>query len=248
MYCWTSSSTISRQGSFPFLPPSVSLIFSIRSSVEMSLTLGNCFWSRSLTSAGFPAKSGRSARIALAIGVGDVEVRQLLLEVAPRRGDAAPHRLLQPLVPEPEEERGAGVLRGQPLRPEDQAQQFQADAVARPRPERPGGGVEPALPLRLGREFDQQVLDVLRQLRQPARPGPVRELEVGPEVLEHLDEVALAAAEEPADPDARLLGLVQVVEVVAEDALHALRRTARRRRSWRPRSGGSASRGRSARW
>ena len=73
------------QGSFPFLPPSACLILSIMSSIEMSLTLGNCFWSSSLTSAGLAAKSGRAARIALAISVGDVQVGQFLLEVAARR-------------------------------------------------------------------------------------------------------------------------------------------------------------------
>ena len=54
-----------------------------------------------------------------------------------------------------------------------------------------------------------------RQLGQAPCLGPVRELEVGPEVLEHLDQVALAGAEEAADPDARLLRLVQIGEVGA---------------------------------
>ena len=82
--------------------------------------------------------------------------------------------------------------------------------------------MQPSLPLRLGGEFDQGVLDVRRELRQTASPRPVGELVVGPEVLEHLDEVALAAAEEPAHPDARLLRLVQVAQVVAEDSPHPL--------------------------
>ena len=85
-------------------------------------------------------------------------------------------------------------------------------------PQVAGGGVQPALALGRGREFLEEVFDAGRQLGQSPGPGTVRELEVGPEVLEHLDEMRLAGAEEPAHPDARLLGLVQVAEVGAEDA------------------------------
>ena len=74
MYCWTSSSTISRQGSLPFLVPTACLILAIISSIEMSAFSGNCFSSRSLTSPGFPAKSGPSRQDRLGDGVGDVEV------------------------------------------------------------------------------------------------------------------------------------------------------------------------------
>ena len=102
-------------------------------------------------------------------------------------------------------------------------EQFQPDAVPGPGPEVAGGGVQPAVPLGRVREFLQEVLHAGRQLGQAPGLGPVRELEVGPEVLEHLDQVRLAGAEEAADPDARLLGLVEVAEVGAEDAAQPLR-------------------------
>ena len=59
-------------------------------------------------------------------------------------------------------------------------------------------------------------------LDQAAGSGAVGELEVVPEVLEHLDEVAFSAAVEAAHPHARLLGLIEVGQVAAKDALEAL--------------------------
>ena len=64
------------------------------------------------------------------------------------------------------------------------------------------------------------VLAIAKKLKAAGKN--VVELEIGPEVLEHLDQVRLAGAEEPADPNARLLALVQVAQIGAEDANQAI--------------------------
>ena len=82
----------------------------------------------------------------------------------------------------------------------------------------PAAACSPPVALGRVRELLEEVFDAGRQPGQAPGLGAVGKLEVGPEVLEHLDEMRLAGAEEAADPDAGLLGLVQVAEVGAEDA------------------------------
>ena len=155
--------------------------------------------------------------------VADVEVGQLFLETSSGVGDELADPAFQSFIAQPHLEAGTGVVARQSDRFEEDAQQGEPDAVLGLCPQVAGGGVQPTVALGRIREFFEEVFHAGRQLGQAPGLGTVRELEVGPEVLEHLDQMRLAGAEEAADPHARLLALIQVAKVGAEDAAQPFR-------------------------
>jgi len=70
--------------------------------------------------------------------------------------------------------------------------------------------VKPALSFGRVGEFFEKVFYARRQLGEAPGLRAVLELEIRPEVLEHLDEMRLTGPEESADPYPRLLVLTHV--------------------------------------
>ena len=116
--------------------------------------------------------------------------------------------------------RAGRVLRRQARAAENDAQHGQADAV-RARAQRPRRRPQPAFALGGRAQLLELRSNVGRQRDEGAGLRAVGECDVLPQVLEHAHEVRLAAAIEAADPDRRLLGLVQVAQERGEHPLQA---------------------------
>ena len=151
-----------------------------------------------------------------------VEVVKLGLPAPARSFDLAPHLLQQPVVPQPEAESGLGVLLGEPARSE-QDRQHGKPHVADVAPEQgPRGGHQGlADPPRAHLELPQRVLHFGGQPAsdEASRRGPVVELRVDPQVGQHLEQMRLAAAEEPAHPHGVLPRGIEVGEIAFHDSL-----------------------------
>src|SRR5207247_4945045 len=115
----------------------------------------------------------------------------------------------------------ACVIARKTRRLEKDAQQSKSYRIFGFRPEITSGGVQSAQSFGVGGEFLEQILDIGRQLGEAPRPGSIRQLEVDPQVLQHLDQVALTGTEEATDPNAGLLALVQMAEVSGQNAAQA---------------------------
>ena len=150
------------------------------------------------------------------------EVGKLLLPRAAVGFDVFLHLVEGALPLEPEDEPGDRVLLGQAGRAEDHAENRLPDTVVGAGEECAGGGEQAAVAATGLVEFGEVGADLLRHLgHDAAGRGAVGERRVGPEVGEHLEQVALAAAEEAANPDRLLRRVAQVAEVLREDAVES---------------------------
>ncbi len=139
--------------------------------------------------------------------------------------DSFPHPAKQPVVPQPEAEPGLGVLLGEPARPKQDGQHRQPHMADIAPEEGPRSGhqwlADPPPP---HLELPQRVLYLRRQsaCHETPRRGSVVELRVDPKVRQHLEQVRLAAAEEPAHPHGILPGPVQVSKVPLQNSLECV--------------------------
>ena len=124
------------------------------------------------------------------------------------------------LLAEPQDEARLRVVLGQPGGGEDDREERERDARA-PGAQDPGRREAAAELPAAGLELAEVRADLLGQLDEPARPRLVRQDAVGPQRVEHPDEMGLAAAVEAADPHRGLRGLVEVRQVAAHDPLEA---------------------------
>ena len=159
-----------------------------------------------------------------------------------------PDGLFEALMAQPQDEAGTGILLRQADRSEHQAEEFEPDALVATIFEVTGNRMQPAQTFGLGGQFNQEVGDVGWQFGQAARRRPIGEHKVGPQILQHFDQVTLAAAVKATDPHAGLFGLVEMLEVGSKDAAADLRRTGRCRRNSSAQSAASPIRDRTGRW
>ena len=152
--------------------------------------------------------------------LGHVEVVQFLRPVEAILLNLGADLGLDAFMPEPHDEAGHRVLLRQANGFEDDAQERQADTAARTGSQGAGGGVQAAMALGLGAQFFQAVPDGLRQIGNTTGGGPILEDRVAPQGTEHFDEVRFTRAVKTADPNSRLLCLVDVLQVGFEDVGH----------------------------
>src|SRR5262249_17432704 len=151
--------------------------------------------------------------------VGHVEVPKLEIDIGAMGGDMLPDGLLNAFMAQPEDEAGPGIFLRQADRAEYQAEELEADALVAAIFEVAGNRMQATQTFGLPGQFGQEVCDVGWQFGQAARRRPVAKRKVGPQILQHFDQVTLAAAVKAADPHAGLFGLAEMLEVGAEDAL-----------------------------
>ncbi len=108
---------------------------------------------------------------------------------------------------------------GQIGRREGDAEDGEPHALAGAGAEGPGGGPQAAGPSPGGVQLAQHVAHGVGELRHAAGGGPVRELGVSPQELEHPHEVGLPGAVEAAHPHGGLGRPAQVLQVGVEDGL-----------------------------
>ena len=140
------------------------------------------------------------------------EVVDLLVPAHAGRLDRLAYLAQAVVVAQPHHEGGQVMTLGQARRAVHDGQDAEPDAAGAGA-QRAGRSVEPAAALARDGQLLEQGLDLRGLVGDAPRLRAVGELVVGPQCPEHLDDVGLAAAKEPADPDPRLLGLAQVAQV-----------------------------------
>ena len=141
------------------------------------------------------------------------------MKSAPARLDVAAHGVQVALAREPERDLSWLDASGQASRAEHDGEEDRVErvtAAVQRTCRRPRGD---AVPLADGGEFDELVLDPLRQVHQPAGRRTVRQRGVGPQMLEHSHQVRLTASVEAGHPHRRLSRAAAVADVGVEDAL-----------------------------
>ena len=82
--------------------------------------------------------------------------------------------------------------------------------------------MKPPVPFALSGEFLQLIADTFWNAGNTPRTGPIAEAGIHPERPHHFDKVGLSRTIEAADPNRRLLRLVQVLDVGFENVNNAL--------------------------
>ena len=153
----------------------------------------------------------------------DVQIVQLAVESLARGLHGFADFVEVPLRMKPEAEAGLRVLFRQARCAKHDAQDRESNLVGRAARQRARGRDQPAGATTSRVELAEQFAQFIRQ-RGHQRPctGSIGECGVLPEVAQHLQQVRLAAAEEPADPHRLLVGLSKAVQKRANDLLDAV--------------------------
>jgi len=80
--------------------------------------------------------------------------------------------------------------------------------------------MQAAMTFGLSAEFSEVIADALGQIGDPTGRGSVFKGSIHPQCPQHFDQMGFAGAIEPAHPNGRLLGLVDILEVGFEDVRH----------------------------
>src|SRR6266446_2524102 len=120
-------------------------------------------------------------------GIRDVQVLDLQSEIPPCRCEVGSYPVLQGLMAEPHHEVGTGIVFREANGLKENAQQLQTDALTSPSAKRPSCSMESTHTPCLRGELREQILNGLRQPYQSLCPRAVGELEIDPQMVQHLD-------------------------------------------------------------
>ena len=221
MYCCASSRMRTVHGNRPSRPAWRSACFATRrkSAVGISVSrFGNCSRIVLRASISFAANFGVARQDTAGDVAADVQVVELGLPHSPGLGNLALHRLEVAVFLKPEDELRLGVLVWKPDASEKDAKHGLPNEIRAPAWQAAGCRGQPSRALAGCVEFSERASQIVRHGRHEASRGrTVRKDRVDPQVSQHLQEVRLAATEEPADPRGLLARVREVLEKRLDD-------------------------------